>query len=278
MNDPDDIAEDAAEEVTRNPVMRVLARAGFVANGVVHGLMGAIALTIAFGESSGSSDQRGALKVVAEAPFGFAALWIAAIALCGLAAWSLFDGILTYGGRDATAQAKKWGRRLGAWILAIVYASLGVLAAVVAVGARGSGESSAESASRGVLGLPGGPILLGLGGLVIAGVGVGFGVIGVRGGFRKRLKMPGGATGTTVMMLGVVGYCAKGAALLVVGILLVVAAITVDPDAAGSIDGALQALRDRRFGPLAVAVVGVGLIAYGLFLMLRGKYARLSTA
>ncbi|SEB36625.1 protein of unknown function [Paramicrobacterium humi] len=266
--------EDAAEDVTRSPFVRVLARVGFVANGFVHGLTGVIALVVAFGGSA-SSDQSGALKVIVSAPLGFIALWVIAIALWGLAVWYAFDGILKYGGGDAVSAAKKWGRRFGSWIRSIVYASLGVLAASVAIGSRSDGETTAESASRGVLVLPGGPLMLGAVGLAIVGIGIGFGVIGVRRGFRKQMNLPHGAVGRTVATLGLVGYLAKGIALLDVGVLLVVAAVKVDPDAAGGLDGALQALREAKLGPLAVAVIGVGLVAYGVFLALRGKYQRL---
>lgn len=274
MNSREEAAEEAAKEVTRNPVVHVLARAGFVANGLVHALTGVIALIVAFG-GTGSSDQSGALKVAASAPFGFVALWMVAIALWGLAVWNLFDGVLEHGTRGAVSAAKKWGRRLGAWIRAVVFASLGAVAASVAIGARADGEATAESASRGVLYLPGGPLVLGLVGIVVAGVGIGFGVVAVRRGFRKKMRMPQGALGETIATLGVVGYIAKGVALLDVGILLIVAAVKVNPQAAGGLDGALQALRETDFGPVAVGVIGLGLIAYGVFLALRGMYERL---
>lgn len=60
-------AEDAAEEVAEHPVFEGLARAGFVVSGLVHLLIGAIALRIALG-SGGEADQSGALRSIASAP------------------------------------------------------------------------------------------------------------------------------------------------------------------------------------------------------------------
>ena len=77
------------------------------------------------------------------------------------------------------------------------------------------------------------------------------------------------------MVIGVIGYIAKGISLVTVGILVLVAAVRVDADAAGGLDGAIQTLVGLPYGPALVVGVGFGFIAYGVFSILRGKYARL---
>ena len=69
--------------------------------------------------------------------------------------------------------------------------------------------------------------------------------------------------GRAIAGLGLVGFIAKGIALVIVGVLLIVASFSSDADTAGGLDGALRALLALAFGPLLVAVVGVGFIAYG---------------
>jgi len=78
-----------------------------------------------------------------------------------------------------------------------------------------------------------------------------------------------------VVTLGVVGYVAKGIALFAVGVLFVVAAFTFDPEKASGLDGALKSLADLPFGIVILVAVGIGLIAYGLFLVARSRLARL---
>jgi len=73
----------------------------------------------------------------------------------------------------------------------------------------------------------------------------------------------------------VVGFIAKGIALLIVSVLLVVGAVQVDPEAAGGLDAAIDALIAMPYGPPLVAGVGVGLIAYGIFCLFRAPYADL---
>src|SRR5690606_6367543 len=136
--------------------LRVLARAGFVANGGVHILIGALVLAVAWG-GRGESDQAGAFKALASTPLGFALLWVIAAALWALALWHVLDGVLAP--RQSTAQ--KWGKRVSEWSQAAVFLGVGLLAAAVALGARPNTDEAAADVSRGLLDVPGGVYLLG---------------------------------------------------------------------------------------------------------------------
>ncbi|MDL5486740.1 DUF1206 domain-containing protein [Microbacterium wangruii] len=265
----------AAREIAHHPAARLGARAGYAANGVVHALIGVIALVIAFG-GDGEGDQAGALKAIAAVPLGLAALWLLAVALWALGTWHLAEGVLSRDrDGDLKGAAKKWGQRASEWGQAAAFIAVGSVAAAVALGARPDGESAAEDASRGALTVPGGSIVLGLVGLGVAIGGISFIVMGFLRSFRKKMDIPDSPLGHTVTTLGTVGFIAKGAALLIVGILLLIAAVTIDASAAGGIDGALDALRDMVFGLLLVAAVGAGFIAYGVFCAFRARYASL---
>jgi hypothetical protein len=265
----------AAREAQANPALRVLARAGYAANGLVHILIGVIVLVIATG-GSGESDQSGAFKAVAEAPAGFVALWALALALVALGVWHAFDGILVTTYReDAEGEARKWGRRLSEWGQAVVFIALGVLSASVALGARPDSEKTTEGASRTVLSMPGGPFLLSLVGLGVGIGGIAFVVMGVRRSFRNRMDIPSGPLGTAVTALGVVGFVAKGIALGIVGALLLFAVFASDPKAAGGLDGAIAAALQLPGGPWIAGFIGAGFAAYGVFCLFRARYARL---
>ena len=258
-----------------NPAFEILARAGYVANGVIHALVGIIVIVIASG-GEGEGDQAGAMKTVAGAPVGFVVLWLIAAGLWALAVWNACEGILA---RDRTGDrsgaARKWGRRLSVWGQAAVYAALGVACAAVAMGARPDGEESAEGASRGLLQLPGGPILLGIVGLAIGIGGIAFVVMGLRRSFRARVRIPAGAAGRIFTALGVAGYAAKGVALAIVGTLLVIAVAATDAEAAGGLDGAVDTLLGLPLGPALAWLVGLGFLAYGAFTIARARFARM---
>lgn len=275
---PDEVDGDTPREVARaaesSDALRILARGGSVAIGVVNAVTGAIILAASFG-GGGEADPSGAVRMIAAAPAGVVALWLIAITLWALAIWRVLDGVLEGShAEDGVAAAKKWARRLSVWGQALVSVALGGVAAAVALGARPDGESSVESASRDVLSIVGGQVLLGIVGVAIGIGGVAFVWTGASRRFRRKLSLPSSSLRTTVTTLGVIGYVAKGAALVIIGVLLVVAAVTLDPQAAAGLDGAVQTMLALPYGPWLVRCVGIGLIAYGGFWAFRARYVR----
>ncbi|WP_439594270.1 DUF1206 domain-containing protein [Microbacterium sp.] len=280
-------ARRVAREAKNTPALTFAARGGYAANGLVHILIGVIVLVVTFG-GDGETDQAGAFKAIAAAPLGFAVLWVLAIALWALGLWHLLEGVLARPSAisapdaiddvvtDATVRrASKWGMRVSEWGQAAIFLALGVLAASVALGARPDADSAAQVVSRGVLVVPGGVFVLGAVGLGIAIGGIAFVVMGVLRSFEKKMSIPSGALGDGVKVLGIVGFIAKGIALLILGVLLLVAAVKVDPDAAGGLDAAIAALLALPYGPWLAGAVGIGLILYGVFCVFRARYARL---
>ena len=267
-----------AREVEQNTPLRALARGGYAANGVVHILIGIIAVVVAAG-GDGATDQSGALMAIASVPLGFVGLWAIAILLCALGVWQILEGILAPAATDDRRDvARMWGLRIGAWGQAAIFIGLGLIAGSVALGARIDTEQAVEYASRGLLSIPGGPIVLTLIGLGIGIAGIAFIVMGARRSFRSKITIPEHGFGRNLAGLGVVGFVAKGIALVIVGVLLVVASLSGDADAAGGLDGALKALLSLALGPWLVGVVGIGFVAYGVFCLFRARYAQLAEA
>ncbi|MFF2488509.1 DUF1206 domain-containing protein [Microbacterium sp. NPDC058062] len=266
-------AKHLAREAESSSVFETLARAGYVANGLIHALIGVIVIVIASG-GRGEGDQAGAMKAVAGAPVGFLVLWLIGIVLWALALWHVSEGILAHDlSGDVEGAARKWSRRLAEFGQAAVFAALGAISVAVAMGARPDAEKTAEGASRSLLQIPGGPIVLGLVGAGIGIGGVAFVVMGVRRSFRNRMRIPDGGLGWGFTTLGVVGFIAKGVALLIVGVLLVVAAVRADAKTAGGLDGAVDALLELPLGPALAWVVGLGFLAYGIFTIARARFA-----
>jgi hypothetical protein len=118
--------------------------------------------------------------------------------------------------------------------------------------------------------------------VLLAVVGAGIVVLGVylvyRGiakRFVETIRVPSGAAGRATVLLGQVGYAARGVAVAVVGILFVVAAFTADPNKASGLDGALKAFVALPFGAVLLVLIGLGWIASGVYTMLRARLARL---
>lgn len=265
-------AQAAASATQSSPTFRLLARVGYAVLGLLHLIIGAIAVSVAVGAGGGEADQSGALEQVARVPFGVVVLWIIVLGLVALGVWQLVEGFVA---QNETDSKKKWGHRVKAFGTAIAYLAIAATALVYALGGRSSSSESTESFSATLLATPGGVVLLVAVGLVVAGVGVAFVVRGIRRDFEEQLSLPAGAVGNGVRALGVVGYIAKGVAIAVVGVLFVVAAVTADPEAAGGLDAALKSLAELPFGQVILWLVGAGLVIYGVYCFARAKYARL---
>lgn len=251
--------------------MRTLARFGYAANGLVHVVIGLIALGVA-GGGGGEADQSGALGSLAAQPGGAAVLWTCTAGLFGLAVWGLLEAFLVP--RRTSAMAT-WGARLKEAAKAVVYAALGVTALTFASGGSSNSSQSSESASAQVLAAPGGVAVLVVVGLAVFAVGVVFVYRGGSRTFLENVAQPGGTAGRVVTGLGIAGYIAKGIVLGVFGVLLIVAAVQHDPGQAGGLDEALTSLVGLPAGVVLLTFVAVGLIAYGLFCFARARWPRL---
>ncbi|MGG5172322.1 DUF1206 domain-containing protein [Pseudarthrobacter sp. J1738] len=265
-------ADDAVDDIKDSKVVRVLARSGYAAIGLVHVLIGVTALRLALGEK-GDADQSGAVSQLASNPFSLALLWAGFIVCAVLALYLASEALMGWRFGASKHQVKN---RLKAGGQAVVLAAAAIAFGGFALGqSSDSGQSSKKLSADLMSSTPGTVLLAAIGaGLMVAGVV--FVVIGVRRGFEKHLRgQPSGTTGTAFIWLGVAGYCAKGVALAAVGLLIVVATVKHDPSKSGGLDEALKAFLAQSFGVWIVALIGIGLIAYGLFSVLRSRYQRL---
>lgn len=266
---PNNSPANAARRAQNSGALRTLARGGYIASGVLHVLVAWLAVQLALGQPAGQADESGAFSAIAQAPGGQFLLWAVAVGFAALAVWQLATAALGVPGAENQA-----GARLKSLAKGVLY---GVLAASGAQYAQGSGGgSSEESMTARVMGMPGGPWLVGIVGLVIVGVGVYHVVKGARKKFLRDLTgTGGGSVGQVVVRLGQVGYVAKGIALGVVGGLILAAAVTTDAAQAGGLDEALRTMRDQPYGTALLIVVGLGIGAFGLYSFARARFARL---
>jgi hypothetical protein len=269
MPDTSDQARGAASRLQDSRALTTAARIGFAMNGLLHVVIGVIALGVAFG-GGGEADQGGALGQFASHPAGVFLLWLIVVGLWGLGLFQLLEAALVRGtDKDAWADRAKEGGK------GVAYLAVGVTAFTFARGSSSDSSGQTQTLSARLLAAPGGVVLLVVVALAIVAVGAYFVVKGVKQKFREDLTLPGGAAGRGTVALGVTGYVAKGIALGVVGVLFAVAAVTSDPSEATGLDGALKALAALPFGVVVLTAVALGLMAYGAYCVVRARRARL---
>jgi hypothetical protein len=264
-------ASSTAAAAQDSRAFRALARIGYVVLGILHVLIGVIAISIAIGGGGGDADQGGALAQIQQVPAGVLLLWVIVLGLFALAIWQIAEAVVE---RDPDSK-KKWGHRAKFLGTAAAYLAIGATALVYALGGQSQSSESSQSFSARLLAVPAGVVLLVVVGLGVVAVGLAFIVRGITRAFAKSLALPAGAARSGIVAFGIAGYIAKGIAVAVAGVLFVIAAVTHDPEKAGGLDAALRSLAGLPYGVVILWAVGAGLALYGVFCFARARYARM---
>ena len=266
MSDPEVIGREAEQSDWLDHAVRV----GLVAYGVVHLLIGWLAVQLALGDHSEEASANGALHELAQQPFGDAMVWAVAVGMFLLVMWRVIEA--AFGHREAEG-SDRVRKRLASLLKACLYAALGVAAVRVATGSGSSGGGSSGMTAK-LMDLPAGQWIV---------VAVGLAIIGYAGSlvwrgwtekFAEHLDTEGklGYDGAAYLLLGKVGYIAKGIAFAIVGVLFCYAGIAHQPGKSGGLDEALQKVLEQPFGPYLLIAMGVGIGCYGLFCFARARH------
>ncbi|GAA4842699.1 DUF1206 domain-containing protein [Actinomycetospora corticicola] len=245
--------------------VELLGRVGLAAYGLVHLLVGGIAVQIAL-SGGGQADQQGALSAIAGEPFGVVVIVVIVLGLVAFGVWQSLAAIAGYRWASGWDRAQK---RIGSGARALAVLGVAVLGVrLLVTGSSGSSTGGSQEATAGVLALPGGRVLIALVALVVLIAAGATAWTGIRRDFLEELdrsRLPASAQRPTVW-LGVAGHVLRAVAFAVMGVLFGLAAFTADPRQAGGLDAALKTLAGQPFGVFLLLAVALGFIAFGLYL------------
>lgn len=267
-------AGEAAEKA--RPWVVWLARLGYLANGGVNILIGALALEAALGLGGATTGTRGALSYIKGEPLGRVVLVFLVIGFSGYALWRFVQAVFDTDrkGRSPKAIAV----RLGSAFNGFLYLGLVVLTVKLLTGPSGSSDGGAPRyLTQRSLSFPYGRWLVAAAGLIVVAVGVGQFYMAYAAKFRNELnyaEMSGRQT-RLVLIIGRLGFTARGVVFCMIGALLLRAARDFNAGEAGGVGSALHALRQEPHGPVVLAVVAVGLIVYGIHCVMMARYRRI---
>jgi hypothetical protein len=265
-------ANQSAKQVAQSEPFKIGARVGILSWGVTHVVIAWLALQIAFGVSGQRADQTGAFQEIAQHTGGKVLLWILFVGFVFAFLWRLSEAIWGYTYvQDKKKNIRKRATSAGK---AVVFAVLAYLAASTAVGSGGSGQGK-QGVTATVLGWPGGQFLVGLVGLIIIGGGLYKAYRGWKRKFEDDMDLPSDQKARkTAVRLGQVGFIGRGIATALIGLLVILSAITFDPQKANGLDPALKALAAEPYGMFLLILVALGLLSYGAFLAFDARYHR----
>jgi hypothetical protein len=258
----------------KSPWVERFGRAGLVAKGALYGVVAILALDVALGSRKASPDKNGALRTIAEQPFGRALLSLLALGLAAYALWQL--SLAIFDREDEGEDAKGLAKRGAALARAGWYGVLCGLTVSTLVG-NGSGNSNEQQKTAGIFDRPGGRYLVYAAGLAFLGAAAFNGYRAITCKFNKKLKRgemneaeEAAATG-----VGILGHLARAVVFCLIGLFLVNAAWEFDPKEARGLDGALLELAQQPYGGLLLGAVAVGLLAYAFYCFAQARYRRI---
>ena len=266
-------AKRGAEGVVQSDAFEWFARAGFVARGLIYGIIGVLALKLALGAGGKTTNQKGALETVAHQPFGKLLLILVAVGLAGYSVWRIVRAALGHGPEESDNGIE----RVGGFASGIVYAGICLIAVQILAGSGGSGSGNAKKATGGVLGWPAGQWLVSIAGLVLIGVGVYQGYLGLSKKFLEQEKTDQMSPMVKKMItwIGILGLLARMIVFGLIGVFLIKAAIDYNPQKAVGLDGALASLAHHSYGAFLLGVVAVGLIAFAAYSLSDARYRKI---
>ena len=253
-----------------------LARAGYIARGVVYLLLGGLAVTSAFwgaAQPNGSSD---ALSSLLQLPFGRILLGLVAIGLVGYILWRLAQGLLN--ADNVEDDAKGYAGRIGSLASAGANLFLALTAGSMALGMGSGGQGGGggeEGASAWLLQMPFGPFLLGAVALCVIAAGLVQVWRGWSRDYRMRIHLPQ----QHEKLLDPVcrfGLAARGVLLAIIGGFVLYAALTVSPEQAGGVSEALAYVHNLPFGRWLYGIAALGLVAFGCYGVIQGLYRHIN--
>ncbi len=254
-----------------------LVRAGFVARAVTYGVVGglAIALAVGAGTDGTAPNQQGALALIARSLAGRIAMVVICVGLAAYALWKLYQGVFGRGpeGGGGPGLVDRVGNLGGG----LVYIGFFAVAVRVLAGSSGGSSSEPTQAASGVLGWPGGPVIVGIVGGVLVGISLYQLYDAVSGGFAddsKTGKMTRGQR-DVFLTIGRIGLSARALVFVLIGYFVIRTAIDYNPRQAVGVDGALARLHHQTLGPELVGLVGAGLLVFGVYSIFEGYYRRL---
>ena len=253
-----------------------LARLGYASKAFIYATVGLLAAAAALKRGGAVTDTRGALRVILSHPFGNAVLFILAIGLCGYAVWRILDAVF---GQPRRTGVTGLGKRIGLLIRALVYGGLGLEAFRLARGLRGSHgtDTTVRLWTAKIMAMPMGDWLVGIAGAITAVYGVSQIIAAIKDTGEERLDLssmdPAGRR--TLSRICRFGVASRALIIVVLGVLLVRAAMLHDPGTAAGVRGSILNLAGAGPGTWLLGFAAVGLIAYAVDQALHARYGHI---
>jgi hypothetical protein len=111
--------------------------------------------------------------------------------------------------------------------------------------------------------------------VAIAAVGVGIGIKGCSGEFKRRLELKKSER-RLIMALGRFGFVARSVVFVMIGLFLLYAAADSNSREATGLAGVLLLIQQQTYGSLLLGVTAAGLFGFGIYEVAEAAFGRIT--
>ena len=256
-------------------------RFGIASKGFVYCLIGGLTLMAAIGKGGSKSGSSDALKSLTGSTIGMILLGITAVGLVAYVVWRFYQTFKDP--EDKGTDAKGIGRRIGYFGSGVIYGLLAFTAFSILLGS-GGGSGSGSGSGGGQETLVAKALNQTFGQILVAVIATAFLAKALYQMFRaysdkyqEKVKEQNLSpkVQNIVLTFGKLGYTARGIVVGVIAFLTYKAALTSNSDQAGGTKDAFSFLQNE-FGSVVLAIISVGLLMYGIFILIKARYREMS--
>ena len=255
--------------------VELLGRLGLASRGMLYLVMAVLVVKLALegGGSDEEASKSGALRTVAEQPFGKVLLVVMAVGFAGYTVWRLSQAITA----DEDDAAKTWVKRIGYIARAAVYVTILITTIKLLTGGDDGGQGGQREETSRAFGLPFGRWLVlaaGLGFLIAAGYN---GYRAYSKSYEKKWDQSdmSGSERKAAVRVASVGLAGHMVVFALVGFFLAKSALQFDQSEPVGLDESLHRIAGESWGTLALLILAVGLAGYAVFCFLEAKLRRM---
>lgn len=252
---------------TEKTLLPTLARVGLSAKGFTYCLLGTLLVLSALHlQSSKNATSTGVFNQVLDLPAGSVLLILLIFGLLCYTGWRF---IQTFG-----SSRKKVPARARYFFSGLSYAALAFSAYTILKGGGGGGGNQNQQWAGEILSKPLGQWLLGIGALIMVVTGFYQIWYGLSEKYKKHVQEihPEKQSSRVLLRSGKIGYIARGLVWLLIGYLVLKAALNSNPGEAGGSEKAFRLVESASLGSIFLLLIALGLVCYGIFCFLRARY------
>lgn len=266
----------AGQKAAFSPVMEALTRFGYGVRGLIYITMGLLAVQVALGKGGALASPQGAIAAIGKQPAGMFFLWVVLLGLVSYTLWgvvrAVFDPLQK--GNDLKGLLERGGFLVSAFGYAImIWPTYGYITGA----SQTASGSQTQKFIAAIMAMPWGRWVIGILGLAILAGGLYQIYLGLSAGFDRQFHTYALTAKEKKLTtdVGRFGTSARGVVLALMGVLISLAAYQHNPSQPVGMDTALATLMHQPYGIWLLAIVAVGLIAFGFYSMLSAVWLRL---